>query len=237
MKAALGASLLAITKLIKCTIKPDRKEQFYRGQLAWSELDSCDGFEGQLGGWTNDEEAVVLGGWKSDEDVVRFMDTIHDSIFEKSKQSDTLSHCQIQYFENVLNIPSLSNNDAPIEGCILRLAQCEEVQDVDRFMLDQTRVWNPEMQKAEGMLGGFVARSLTHSNHFLVITRWASILHHKNYRENIFPSLSRQIAPETYINKLSGYVVHEIDSWKVAPNKCINGTFTRGAFFQRNTVI
>ncbi|MYM60036.1 DUF4937 domain-containing protein [Vibrio sp. OCN044] len=222
---------MSITKLIKCTIKPNKKEQFYRGQLAWSELNSCDGFEGQFGGWTNDEEAIVLGSWKSDEDIVRFMDSIHDSIFETSRQSETMSHCQVQYFENVINIPSLSSKVASMQGCILRIAQCEEVQDVDKFMLDQTRVWNPEMQKAEGMLGGFVARSLTQSNHFLVITRWASILHHENYRENIFPSLSRQIAPETYINKLSGYVVHEIDAWNVAPNKGFKATKNTGSFF------
>ncbi|WP_162844233.1 DUF4937 domain-containing protein [Sinobacterium caligoides] len=50
---------MAITKLIKCTIKPDKEEQFHQRQLTWSELSNCDDFEGQLGGWKNDEEETV----------------------------------------------------------------------------------------------------------------------------------------------------------------------------------
>ncbi|ROS01084.1 uncharacterized protein DUF4937 [Sinobacterium caligoides] len=214
---------MAITKLIKCTIKAGRKELFHRGQLAWSELNNCDGFEGQLGGWTSDGEAIVLGEWESEEVVGRFMDSIHDNISEKSKQSEAFSHCQVQYFEKVLSIPALGSNDEPSQGCVLRLAQCEDVQDVDRFMHDQKSIWNPAMGKAEGMLGGFVARHLNQSNHLLVITRWESLFHHENYKESIFPGLSRKVAPEAYINRLSGYVVREDNSWQVTPNKRARG--------------
>ncbi|ROS01092.1 uncharacterized protein DUF4937 [Sinobacterium caligoides] len=113
---------MAVTKLIKCIIKPGRKGLFHRGQLAWSELNNCDGFDGQLGGWTSDGEAIVLGQWESEEVIGRFMDSIHDNIFKKSKQSEAFSHCQVQYFEKVLSISALVDNDESLQGSVLRLA-------------------------------------------------------------------------------------------------------------------
>ncbi|WP_169303103.1 YdbC family protein [Thalassotalea mangrovi] len=212
---------MSIIKLIRCNIKKGRERDFSRGQLAWRELSKCDGFEGQLGGWTKSDDAVVLGGWSSQEHVRHFMSSIHDNIYDKSNQSGTYSHCNVQYFEKVLDITSTGSGRAASQQSIFQLTLCREVEAIDRFMRDQKWLWNPSLGNAKGMLSGVVARSLAHRDQFLVVTRWNSNRNYQGYRESVLPSLKQQVKPEDYIKDISGFLVREENLWTVKPDHAV----------------
>ena len=210
---------MGIIKLIICRVKTGQKENFSRGQLAWKELSNCDGFYGQYGGWTLNGDAIVLGEWRSMNHVTDFMNFVHDNIDFKSEQHNTYYKCDVHYFESIFNINSLKSDTLNPNCSVIRLAYCRKVQDIECFMREQKNIWNPGMERTEGFLGGSVARSLSQSDYFIVITRWSSITCHEKYIKNVFPTLKEQTLPENYIGDLSGCLVQEECLWRVAPNK------------------
>lgn len=222
---------MTIFKLVTCQVEKDRKQNFSCSQLAWEELKNCEGFGGQFGGWSKSEEqAIILGVWQSHEHVQAFMESVHDDIFFKSGQQSTYKKCDIHYYEKILDIPSLANNFGIKNNSVFRLAYCRGVQDVERFFRDQRNTWNVHMGKATGMLGGCVIRSLKQSDYFVVITYWASNEDHENYVNGIFLTLKNQVSPKEYIENLSGCIIQEECSWKVAPNKAFKSDSQGVAF-------
>ncbi|MDW6002257.1 DUF4937 domain-containing protein [Vibrio mangrovi] len=209
-----------IIKLITCQVEKDQKQNFSRSQQAWGKLSDIDGFAGQFGGWNKSEDqAIVIGVWDSYAHVQQFMASVHDEIFLSSGQQNTYQQCEVHYFEKVLTIRSLTNITEPTNHGIFRVAYCRGVQDTERFLCDQREVWNVYMGRADGMLGGYVLRSLEHDDYFVVISHWASEQHHQNYVQHIFPELINKVEPANYIKDLSGCLIQEEQAWQVEPHQ------------------
>ncbi len=87
------------------------------------------------------------------------------------------------------------------------------------FVDMQEEVWNPGMQKSEGMLGGTFALSQKYSNDFLVLTGWESADDHQHYMGTNFPELLKTANPKNDVLNLTGGQFKVEEAWRVCPNK------------------
>nr|WP_283165031.1 DUF4937 domain-containing protein [Shewanella aquimarina] len=206
--------------MVSCQVELGQEFKFSQGQLLWNELNHCAGFRGQFGGWVpSKQQAIIIGLWESSDAVNLFMESVHDGIYIRSDQGSTYKQCDVHYFEGVLSIPSLTNKLTQPTDPVIRIAFCRGVKDVERFLADQREIWNEKMGHAEGMLCGYVARSLKQHDYFIVITQWSSKACHEHYVKTIFPLIKLAVSPSDYIESLSGCLVEEELTWKVSPNK------------------
>ncbi|RKL66562.1 hypothetical protein CR203_14840 [Salipaludibacillus neizhouensis] len=78
------------------------------------------------------------------------------------------------------------------------LGQVKE-HKLKKFIDMQKKVWNVEMQKSQGMLGGTFTFSKKNSNDFLVLTGWESEDSQEAYAEEIFLELLKIAKPKNDI--------------------------------------
>ncbi|MBM7621933.1 hypothetical protein JOC95_003841 [Bacillus tianshenii] len=88
-----------LIKYIKCQVKEERRVDFSRAQEQWSPLADMEGFLGQLGGWSEKGEAVILGFWESSQSYQHFMEHIHDTIFLENNQGKTYRSISVTLYE------------------------------------------------------------------------------------------------------------------------------------------
>jgi hypothetical protein len=119
--------------------------EFRRGQLAWAEVGRCEGFVGQLGGWSRRDDAVahIVGGWASEPSYHAFMADAHDRI--AAAQVGTYDGIEVRLFDLRLKIGAglfAATGDAGL----LRLAHCHvPAHRRAHFLQAQVDVWNPGM--------------------------------------------------------------------------------------------
>lgn len=211
---------MTIAKFIECEVAESMRPAFSKSQRSWYQLSDCKGVVGQFGGWDiGNSNAIIVGLWQSHDDVTNFMKAVHDEVANESSQSSTYRKCNVRYFElaSTINTPSAGASGANI----LRIAHCEGVIDEARFLRDQELIWNPAMSKQLGMLGGYLWRSCSNDQNFMVLTFWASIKSHESYCNLVLPELRQKVRLTEYIQNLTGAVVKTERAWDVIPNKTL----------------
>ncbi|MGM0837217.1 MAG: YdbC family protein [Bacillota bacterium] len=91
-----------LIKYIKCQVEEESRAEFSKAQEKWSDLAYVEGFIGQLGGWCENGEAVILGFWESSGAYQHFMEHIHDTIFLENNQGNTYRSITVTLYEGAL---------------------------------------------------------------------------------------------------------------------------------------
>lgn len=211
-----------IIKRIICKVKESERATFYEYQKQWKSLSKLKGFLGQIGGWNNKQHltACIYSFWESEIDYQEFMEKEHDHIFINSGQESTYESINVSLFEEKLRIPRPEENIVNIirSSNYIRVALSKVKEHKMKHFVDiQEKVWNAEMQKSEGMLGGTFAAYQKQNNEFLVLTGWKSENFHQNYMMENFPELLKKAKPKDDVWKLIGEQFKVEEAWRVYP--------------------
>ncbi len=201
-------------KFIECVVIPSNRNSFSTAQKCWSEVSSCQGFISQYGGWDqNHGNAIILSHWQSQAAINKFMAISHDKIAELNKQHLTYDACTVHYF----NLVQTMHGDKKVstkEIGFVRVASCKlKVDGSLAFLRDQINIWTPAMSGCDGMLGGYVAQSITDPLHYIVISLWCDEQSHSLYMTHQFKLAITQLKLEDYIENIEGYLLPTISSW------------------------
>ncbi|HHT7236791.1 MULTISPECIES: YdbC family protein [Bacillus] len=178
-----------LLKTIFCKVEEEKREMFAAAQEKWRDLQHLDGFNGQFGGWS-EEEACVFTLWADRNAYQSFMNDAHDTIFLNSNQEGTYISCNIEMFQALYDITETSMKDVITQGAFVRVAICDVKEEKEKqFLHKQETIWNKGMENAKGMLGGVIGKSLKTENRYIVLTYWKDEMAHQNYVEEIFPEL------------------------------------------------
>ncbi len=139
-----------LIKWIVCKVKPEDHTRFSKAQEAWGELSGAEGFIAQFGGWDlkNNGDACILGLWRDKESYDKFMNSVHDKVFEGNAQENTYESISVSLFDAVLDMPGLHENlvASLSEGRYLRVADCNVKPDhINHFVTVQRELWIPAM--------------------------------------------------------------------------------------------
>ncbi|KAA0803352.1 DUF4937 domain-containing protein [Bacillus sp. JAS102] len=178
-----------LLKTIYCKVEEEKKELFSKAQEKWQDIQYLDGFHGQFGGW-HEDEACVFTLWEDKSAYQTFMNGAHDTIYINSNQEDTFLSCEIELFQTLYDIAEVPLKDVVTEGSFVRVAVCDVKEEKQKqFLHKQETILNKGMEKAKGMLGGVVAKSVKNKNRYIVLTYWKDEITHQHYVEEIFPEL------------------------------------------------
>ncbi|MBG9714059.1 MULTISPECIES: YdbC family protein [Bacillus] len=204
-----------LLKTIYCKVEEEKKELFSSAQEKWRDIQHLDGFHGQFGGW-NEDEACVFTLWEDRSVYQSFMNGAHDTIYLNSNQEDTFLSCEIELFQTLYDITDMHLKDVVIEGAFVRVAICDvKLEKEKHFLHKQETIWNKGMEKAKGMLGGVVGKSLENENRYIVLTYWKDEIAHQHYVEEIFPDLYKLANIHEDIEKIQGKQAVCKEEWLV----------------------
>ncbi|MFZ7806887.1 DUF4937 domain-containing protein [Bacillus thuringiensis] len=204
-----------LLKTIYCKVEEEKKELFSSAQEKWRDIQHLDGFHGQFGGW-NEDEACVFTLWEDRSVYQSFMNGAHDTIYLNSNQEDTFLSCEIELFQTLYDITDMHLKDVVIEGAFVRVAICDvKLEKEKHFLHKQETIWNKGMEKAKGMLGGVVGKSLENENRYIVLTYWKDEIAHQHYVEEIFPDLYKLANIHEDIGKIQGKQAVCKEEWLV----------------------
>ncbi|PEN80765.1 DUF4937 domain-containing protein [Bacillus cereus] len=204
-----------LLKTIYCKVEEEKKELFSSAQEKWRDIQHLDGFHGQFGGW-NEDEACVFTLWEDRSVYQSFMNGAHDTIYLNSNQEDTFLSCEIELFQTLYDITDMHLKDVVIEGVFVRVAICDvKLEKEKHFLHKQETIWNKGMEKAKGMLGGVVGKSLENENRYIVLTYWKDEIAHQHYVEEIFPDLYKLANIHEDIEKIQGKQAVCKEEWLV----------------------
>ncbi|WP_439019650.1 DUF4937 domain-containing protein [Bacillus thuringiensis] len=208
-----------LLKTIYCKVEEEKKELFSKAQEQWRDIQYLDGFHGQFGGW-NENEACVFTLWNDRGAYQSFMNGAHDTIYLNSNQEDTFFSCEIELFQTLYDITDTHLKDVVTEGSSVRVAICDvKVGKEKHFLHKQETIWNKGMEKAKGMLGGVVAKSLKNENRYIVLTYWKDEIIHERYVKEIFPGLYQLANVNEYVESINGKQIIRKEEWSVTASK------------------
>lgn len=208
-----------LLKTIFCKVEEEKREMFSDAQEKWRDLQHLDGFHGQFGGW-NEDEACVYTLWEDRGAYQSFMNGAHDIIYLNSNQKDTFLSCKIELFQTLYDITDTPLKDVIKQGSFVRVAICDvKQQKENQFLHKQETIWDKEMEKIKGMLGGVVGKSLKHENRYIVLTYWKDEIAHERYMKEIFPGLYQLANINEYVESINGKKIIRKEEWSVAASK------------------
>jgi hypothetical protein len=213
-----------IIKRISCKVKESKKEAFFDHQKQWQPLSEVKGFLGQLGGWSTAEPltACIYSFWRTQREYDFFMEEIHDGIVDRSGQRGSYESIDVRLFEENLEIAGMAAGIPEVveRANYIRAAHSQVKEDaVEHFEEMQRNVWNPGMQKSEGMLGGTFAFSQKQRSLCLVLTGWESEAVHRGYMEERFPKLLKMAETKHDVLELTGEEFKVEEEWRVCPDR------------------
>lgn len=210
-----------LIKWIVCRVPEEKRESFSRAQQQWSALQDVQGFVAQFGGWNvaDPAEACIVGLWKDWVSYTAFMEKIHDEIYESGGQQETFDRIDVTVMEKMLSVGQLERllSGGWLEAELIRVADCWVLPGrEDHFLQMQQEVWNPAMERTDGMLGGVFAGDVS-ARRFLAITWWKSGELHRAYVKNHVANLREQAQMDLDIKRIVGYEVWCESRWRVIP--------------------
>ena len=210
-----------LIKWIVCEVPTDRRDAFSKAQRHWQRLETVAGFLGQTGGWDAKEpsRACVLGLWANAEAYARFMDHVHDPIFEESGQRETYVASRVARVEALFDITGIhSRMQAAVpDAKLLRVADCFlKPGRSEHFIEMQKTVWNPAMAESEGMLAGAFGTVQDEPDRYVVTTFWRDESAHQAYVENSLPGLQTRARIDQDLQRISGHLVRLDPDWCLA---------------------
>ncbi|ENQ3106453.1 YdbC family protein [Bacillus cereus] len=208
-----------LIKSIICKVSDEKKELFSAAQEQWGELNALDGFYGQIGGW-DESEACIVSLWENMKMYQSFMNESHDKIFNDNNQESTYTSCETELYQSLFDMSETPFVEALAHSSFLRIAICDVKQESEKqFLHMQETVWNPGMERAEGMMGGVVGRSLS-SNRYIVLSLWKDEAAHRHYVKEIFPQLLHTANLSQQVLHIEGKQTTLVNSWAVLPVHC-----------------
>jgi hypothetical protein len=200
---------------------------FAKAQAKWKSLQGCNGFLGQFGGFSveNQEDAYIIGIWKDSSSYERFMNVEHDRIFEGSKQAHTYSHLKTLLFEPGFQFnPRNANSSLKLHsGNVVRMAMCNlAAQRREHFDHVQKSIWVPGMSSASGFLDGwfgYLGDELA-----LVLSIWENEKDHEIYRNELFSPLFKEARPNEDCSSIKGAIFKISEEFLVESTICIPQT-------------
>jgi quinol monooxygenase YgiN len=209
-----------LLKWITCQVQEQKKESFSKAQEMWGEVLPIEGFLGQLGGWKEEHHynACILALWEDQQSYDRFMTEIHDNLFQRSNQKKTYEKITISIARKIFDIPGSTQLTKAIEkSTVLRVANClVKEANIEHFIHAQETIWNPAMQKAEGMLAGVFAQDLAESNRFWVFTLWKSQELHDHYAQHQVAPLLKLAKTKEDVLSITGDTIRLCPRWKIS---------------------
>ncbi|WP_433772082.1 DUF4937 domain-containing protein [Bacillus wiedmannii] len=208
-----------LLKTIFCKVEEEKREMFSDAQEKWRDLQHLDGFHGQFGGW-NEDEACVYTLWKDRNAYQSFMNGAHDTIYLNSNQKDTFLSCEIELFQTLYDITDTPLKDVITQGSFVRVAICDvKQQKENQFLHKQETIWDKEMEKIKGMLGGVVGKSVKNETRYIVLTYWKDEIAHERYMKEIFPGLYQLANINEYVESINGKKIIRKEEWSVTASK------------------
>ncbi|QBD75265.1 DUF4937 domain-containing protein [Ktedonosporobacter rubrisoli] len=209
-----------LIKWIVCQVPANARRAFSIAQSQWSALKGMPGFLGQIGGWTSasPQQAGILACWQDEASYLHFMQSMHNALFEQSRQKGTYTSLSITLFEELMSIAgSQSDLQAALAtGTVLRVTDSQLFPQRDQlFIHNQKTIWNPGMMQASGMYGGVFAQAQDHSSRYLVATLWSDLQAHQAYREALFPHLREKANLPQTLQSIHGWVLQLEKTWQV----------------------
>ena len=208
-----------IAKYIVCDVGDEQRASFSNAQLAWKELNTCEGFLGQLGGWDIvTGKATILGLWKDLSSFQHFMNLRHDRIARANRQKRTYLHCATTLSNQLGRISAYGNPSFESLDHIgfIRIADCIVYPDErTNFEKTQQNTWNPGMTACSGMLGGFWGKSIDEPLRYLVTSFWTNEKSHRLYEKHSLPLLKEKSSPGKCIQELKSYRIDVEKQWTV----------------------
>ncbi|OSX93301.1 hypothetical protein BTJ45_02014 [Bacillus mycoides] len=204
-----------LLKTIFCKVEEEKRKMFSDAQEKWRDIQHLDGFNGQFGGWS-EEEACVFTLWADRNAYQSFMNGAHDTIYLNSNQEGTFLSCEIELFQMLYDINDKPLKNVVTEGSFVRVAICDVKEEKEKqFLHKQETIWNKGMEKVKGMLGGVVGKSLKNENRYIVLTYWKDEKMHQNYVEEIFPELNKSANVHEDIEEIKGKQAVCKEAWLV----------------------
>ncbi|RWS44493.1 DUF4937 domain-containing protein [Bacillus mycoides] len=208
-----------LLKTIYCKVEEEKRKMFSDAQEKWRDLQYLDGFHGQFGGW-NEAEACVYTLWEDRGAYQSFMNGAHDTIYLNSNQKDTFLSCEIELFQTLYDVTDTPLKDVITQGSFVRVAICDvKQQKENQFLHKQETIWDKEMEKIKGMLGGVVGKSLKYENRYIVLTYWKDEIAHERYMKEIFPELYQLANVNEYVESINGKKIIRKEEWSVTVSK------------------
>jgi hypothetical protein len=177
-----------------------------------------------LGGWSTVEPltACIYSFWKTQREYDFFMEEIHDGIVDRSGQRGSYEFIDVRLFEENIEIAGMAAGiPEVVERANYIRAALSHVKEaaVQHFADMQENVWNPGMQKSEGMLGGTFAFSQIQRNLCLLLTGWESEAVHRGYMEESFPKLLKMAETKHDVLELTGEKFKIEEQRRVCPDR------------------
>ncbi len=157
-------------KWIVATVSADQRAAFSESQQVWTALRHCEGFLGQVGGWSFDGRACIVGLWQDAGTYARFMAHTHDAILAADTGPPPFQKLDIHTSEVLVRWP----------GDLLaaaRTARWLQVQDqrvssehANAHLSRALRERPDQLCQLETFLGGFVSGGT--GDRFLEATLW-----------------------------------------------------------------
>ncbi|PFN28632.1 DUF4937 domain-containing protein [Bacillus cereus] len=208
-----------LLKTIFCKVEEEKREMFSDAQEKWRDLQHLDGFYGQFGGW-NEDDACVYTLWEDRSAYQSFMNGAHDTIFLNSNQEGTYVSCDIEMFQTLYDVIEIPLKDAIAQGSFVRVSICDVKEGKEKhFLHKQETIWNKGMEKAKGMLGGVVGKSLKNETRYIVLTYWKDEIAHERYMKEIFPGLYQLANINEYVESINGKKIICKEEWSVTASK------------------
>jgi heme-degrading monooxygenase HmoA len=212
-------SIRLLIKWIVCNVPEKKREAFFQAQQQWSVLRDVPGFVAQFGGWNaaDPAEACIIGLWEDRNSYTMFMEKFHDGIYSSSGQQETYGRIDVTVMEEIVSVGHFKALRAGewMKAELIRVADCRvQPGRAEHFLRMQQEVWNPAMERTNGMMGGVFAGDVS-AHRFLTVTWWKNEVLHEAYVKKHVANLREQAQLDQDIKRITGYKVRCEPRWRV----------------------
>ncbi|GAF11120.1 hypothetical protein JCM19046_1610 [Bacillus sp. JCM 19046] len=206
-----------IIKQITCNVRGNKTELFSLGQRKWNALEQTDGFIGQFGGWSDNEEnlAYLFSFWQNESVYQSFMKNDHDRLADLAMQSESIASINVKILKNLSTIKCpIDFKEENLKDCYIRFTNpLVKKSRVTHFEQMQADVWNTGMAQQQGMKAGYFAKSASVTGSYLILTQWDSKAAHHDYTMSKLDLLKEASNVNADVSTINGDVFTVEPSW------------------------
>ncbi|MCA9783362.1 MAG: DUF4937 domain-containing protein [Calditrichaeota bacterium] len=219
-----------VIKWILCRVPEEKRAAFDLSQRSWERLAGCRGFQGQVGGWveeqptstesapdTHEAEACIVAFWRDLESYHAFMGQVHDQVLEAAGQRALYTSTHVHLLQPRLPLEGSHHElheAVPLARWLRLLSSQSAVGDLDALLERQRQIWAPGLPVLQGLLAGCFATGLSHES-ALAATFWQDRQSVDLYQQHIYPRLLRRAGAPPFPGESRLRLVRIEDGWRV----------------------
>jgi heme-degrading monooxygenase HmoA len=185
------------------SIDAAKREAWRESQRIWLERSVASGGLVCAYGAEGDGHARAVFAWADEAALHAFMERAHD---EAMAAAGTVGRQSVLYLDPVYVLGSVTNANAlpiPAAGAGYVGETVAWVREEgDAIWLESQRAWNDALERADGCLGGFVARG---RRTFVVTSFWRDEAAHDRYEREVVPGLRERAAGDAFTVRLQRF--------------------------------